>query len=127
VTPRAPRLLIVPGLAAVMAAATLLGRWWAVAVVAALFGLFAAGRVRRVAGTATLAALLAWGALLLADALGPRFGAVGGGLAGATGAPVPAIVVLTLAFAAALAWSAATVAEAVSRRSRPATPGGAPR
>jgi hypothetical protein len=115
VSPAAARVLVPLALAAIMAAATVLLGWWAVAAVAALFGLFAAGRLRRVPGTATLAALLAWGGLLVADALGPRFGAVAAGLAGAMTVPAAVLVAVTLAFAALLAWSAATLAEAASR------------
>ena len=115
VSPAAARLLVPLALAAVIAAATVLLGWWAVAAVAALFGLVAAGRLRRVPGTATLAALLAWGGLLVVDALGPRFGAVAAGLGGAMTLPAAALIALALAFAALLAWSAATLAEAVGR------------
>ena len=114
-SPRTLGLLVPLGLSAVMAGGTVLVGWGAVPALAALFGAFAGRRVRRVGGTAALAALLAWGGLLVVDALGPRFGAVAAGLAGVMRLPAAALVAVTLLFAALLAWSAATLAAAVGR------------
>ena len=62
-----------------------------------------------------LAAALAWGALLLVDAVAGPFGALSAMLGGVLRLPGAVLVLLTLAFPAALAWSAATVVAEVRR------------
>lgn len=62
-----------------------------------------------------LAAALAWGALLVVDAVSGPFGALSAMLGGVLRLPGAVLVLLTLAFPAALAWSAATVVAEVRR------------
>lgn len=62
-----------------------------------------------------LAAALAWGALLVVDAVAGPFGALSAMLGGVLRLPGAVLVLLTLAFPAALAWSAATVVAEVRR------------
>jgi hypothetical protein len=106
------------GLALLMAAGTWFGGWPLVAVVAAGWGVGAAGR-RTAVFTAALAAALAWGALLAYDAsagplgrlvqlFGPMFHLPGG-----------MIVVLTLAYAALLAASASALTRGIRRLMSP--------
>ena len=121
-------------LAVVMALATAAVGWWAVPLAAALIAAVAhgtaAGILRRPGGScaagAALAGALAWGALLLVDALGERFGAVARLVGGVAGVPPAVVVALTLLLPALLAWSAAAVVEGVLAAARPA-PGRRPR
>jgi len=85
--------------------------WWILPVLAALAGAW----LRR--GTdAALGATIAWGGLLLVDAVGGRFGALATSLGGVMGLPPAALIVITLAFAAMLAWSAASLAASLRSR-----------
>lgn len=87
--------------------------WWALPVLAALAGAW----LRR--GTdAALAAVIAWGGLLLIDAAGGRFGALAASLGGVMGLPPSALIGVTLGFAAMLGWSAATFAAFLRPRAR---------
>lgn len=100
--------------ASAMAALTWLLGWWGVAVAALIVGFVfheQGGGGWRVA----LAAALAWGGLLLADAVAGPFAVVSTTLGGVLRVPGFVVVLLTLVFPAALAWSAATVM-AESRR-----------
>jgi hypothetical protein len=94
--------------AVAMAGITWLGGWWAIPVLA-----LCAGRTLRARDgeprLVALAAVLAWGALLLVDAAGGRFGELSAVLGGVLGVPAPALVVVTLLFAALLGWSGAVV------------------
>jgi hypothetical protein len=116
------RILSVVFLAVVIALATLGLGWWAVAPVAALWGLVVGrgSRVSSVGGTASLAAVLAWGALLAVDAASGNLGALGR-LFGAIAKMPPAVfLVLTLVFPALVAWSAAALTASLwPRRERP--------
>jgi hypothetical protein len=105
-------------LAAATAAGTVLVGWWAVPLLAAAFGLAVRGRLRFVPLVAGLAALGAWGGLLLAAAGGDRFGALVGGLAVVMQLGDAALMAVTLLFPFALAWSAATLGEAIGGRVR---------
>jgi hypothetical protein len=85
--------------------------WWAVPLVAALWGLLRPAVWRPIL-SAALAAALGWGCWLLLDALsdpsalarlGQRLGAV-------MQLPFPLLLLLTLLFPALLAWSASALA-----------------
>jgi hypothetical protein len=87
--------------------------WWAVPVVAALWGVMLP-RVSSPAGTAALAAASAWGVWLLLD-WGPNqtaFGTLAGRLGGVMNLPPVVLILITLLLAALLAWSAAALAGA---------------
>jgi hypothetical protein len=85
--------------------------WWVLPVLAAL-----AGAWLRRGSDAALAAVIAWGCLLLIDAVGGRFAALAASLGGVMGLPPAVLIVVTLAFAALLAWSAATLAASLRSR-----------
>jgi hypothetical protein len=78
--------------------------WLSVPVIALLHGLW-----RREVWPPTLAAVLAWSALLALDALGGRFGALATSVGGVIGVPAAGPVIVTIVFAALLAASAATL------------------
>lgn len=89
--------------------------WWAVPVVAALWG----GMLPRVAspaGTAALAAGSAWGVWLLLDwgADQGAFGALAARLGGVMTVPPALLILLTLVLAALLAWSAAALTGSIA-------------
>jgi hypothetical protein len=99
---------------AAMAALTWLLGWWGVLLAAAIVGFVFrdhGGGGWRVG----LSGALAWGALLLFDALAGPFGVVSTTLGGVMRVPGLVLVLVTLALPALLAWSAATVV-AESRR-----------
>ena len=105
-----------------MALLTWLLGWWATAAV----GFVAGALWWRPSATPWLAALgatLAWGALLLADMVGGRFGSLASSLANVMKLPAAALIVVTLLFSALLAWGAAVVgselARLLARRSTP--------
>jgi hypothetical protein len=88
--------------------------WWAVPLFAAI-GAVVARTVRHQPAAATLAAVLAWGALLGWSAVQGSvwaFGRLAGGAMGMSGA---ALILATLIFPAALAWTATVVSQSFSR------------
>src|SRR5687768_12780403 len=101
-------------LAALMAAGTLYVGWWAVPVIAALWGLLAGWRAHGTgrAGLAAAAAALGWAGLLVLDAVGGRLVGLADLFARTAGLPAPVFPLLTLVFPALLAWSAAALAGA---------------
>jgi hypothetical protein len=100
-----------------IAAATWLAGWWGVVLAALVVG--AVHRRRPgIAWLTALAAIVAWGALLLVDAARGRFGALAAAIGGVMRVPAAAVVVVTLLFAALLAWSSAAVGSEVGRRLR---------
>jgi len=103
------RTLSVLLLAVAIAFATVFLGWWAVPVVAFLWGLLAARLLRRPAGAAALAAVLAWAALLGMDAMGGRLTGLGTLFGSIAKLPSGVFFALSLLFPAALAWSAAAL------------------
>ena len=87
--------------------------WWAVPVVAALWGAMLP-RVSAPAGTAALAAASAWGVWLLLDWGTDQnaFASLAGRLGGVMNLPPVVLILITLLLAALLAWSAAALAGA---------------
>jgi hypothetical protein len=102
-------------LAVVMATLTVLIGWWAVPIVAALWGALARGR-RGTGWMPALAAALAWAAILVYDAIVGAVGVLADRLGEVMGVPAAVLPVLTLAFPALLAWSAAYLAGALLSR-----------
>ncbi|HEX6966615.1 MAG TPA: hypothetical protein VF166_12515 [Gemmatimonadaceae bacterium] len=100
-------------LAAAFALATIGFGWWAVALVAAAWGV-AARTLRGAAFAAGVAALLAWSALLAWGAVHGPVAELAVKLAAVMQIPPVALVVATLVFPALLAWSAAAVAGAAT-------------
>jgi hypothetical protein len=100
-----------------IAATTWLAGWWGVVIAALVVG---AGQWQRpgIAWLTALAAIVAWGALLLIDAARGRFGALAAVIGGVMRVPSAAVVVVTLLFAALLAWSSAVVGSEAGRRLR---------
>ena len=96
--------LLVPVLAVLLAATTWLVGWWSVPVVALIVGLW-----RRDTWPVTLAAVLAWTALLVFDVSSGRFRALAVSVGGVMGLPTAAPLIATLVFVALLAASAATL------------------
>jgi hypothetical protein len=96
--------------------------WWGVIVAALVVGAMWPAR-KRIAWLAALAAVVAWSALLLADAAGGRLGVLAASVGGVMQLPAAALVVITLLFAALMAWSATVVGSEVgrllARRARP--------
>jgi hypothetical protein len=101
-----------------MATLTWFAGWWTVPVIGAAYGAWAA-RERLTLVTATLAAVLGWGALLAYDASAGPLGRLLQVLGTLFGLPGAALVVLTLAYAALLAVSAAALARSLRRLVRP--------
>jgi hypothetical protein len=97
-------------LAAAFALATKLG-WWAVPVVAALWGVMRPA-VSAPAATAALAAASAWAAWLLADwqANHHAMEVLTTRLGGVMSVPPAVLILLTLLLGAVLAWAAAALA-----------------
>ena len=85
--------------------------WWAVPVVALLWGVIRPG-VRRPAASAGFAAALAWAAWLIADMVAGAggLGVLADRLGGVMNLPGYALITLTLIFPASLAWSATALA-----------------
>ncbi|HET9012490.1 MAG TPA: hypothetical protein VFN38_11785 [Gemmatimonadaceae bacterium] len=109
-------MIFVMVVAGAMAALTWLLGWWGVLLAALIVGWVfreEGGGGWRVA----LAAALAWGLLLVLDAVLGSFATVARTIGGVLGLPAYLPVLLTLAFPALLGWSAATVA-AETRRIR---------
>ena len=103
--------------AAALAAATAIG-WWAVPVAAGVFGVITrhdrGGPVVAGAG-----AIIAWGGLLVYDAMRGPVGTVAETLGGVLQVRPIAVYVLTLSFAGLLAICAALVARTIARAVRP--------
>lgn len=97
-----------------MATLTWFAGWWMVPVLGAAYGAWAARR-RLALVTATLSAVLGWGALLAYDASAGPLGRLLQVLGALFRLPGAAIVVLTLAYAALLAVSAAALARSLRR------------
>jgi hypothetical protein len=97
-------------LVAAFALASWIG-WWAVPLVAALWG-FLRPAVPRPILTAALAGLLGWAVWLLIDLSyeAAALGRLGSRLAGVLQLPAPVLFLLTLLFPALLAWSSAALA-----------------
>jgi hypothetical protein len=100
-----------------MVATTWFAGWWGVPLAALVLGVM--GRERRgIAWLTSLAAMVAWGALLLLDATSGRFGALATAIGGVMRVPGAVVIVVTLMFAALLAWSAAAIGAEVGRALR---------
>jgi hypothetical protein len=97
-----------------MATLTWFAGWWMVPVIGAAYGAWAA-RQRLTLVTATLSAVLGWGALLAYDASAGPLGRLLQVLGALFRLPGAALVVLTLAYAALLAVSAAALARSLRR------------
>lgn len=102
---------------AAIAALTWLVGWWGVPVVAAIAGVLL-WRRPAIAWLVALAAVVAWSALMLADATRGRFAALSAAVGGTLRVPASALVAVSLLFAALLAWSAAALGAEVARVGR---------
>jgi len=89
--------------------------WWAVPIVAALWGIFGAPAPTR-AMFAALCAATGWGSLLLLHATQGSLGSVASQVGEVMNVPPVALYVLTMLFPAIIAWSAATLSPALRRR-----------
>ena len=98
-------------LAIVLAVATYLVGWICVPIVGAVYAI--AIHKSSAPGEAALAALLAWGALLVRVAVVPAFTTLLERLGGIFPLPGVGVAVLALVFAMALAWSSARLVSAV--------------
>jgi hypothetical protein len=79
--------------------------WWAVPVIA-----LAAGASRHIRPLSlAVAALAAWGVLLVIDSVGPGMQPLTVALSGVMGVPSIAVILLTWIFPALLAWSFGTI------------------
>lgn len=99
------------------AAATAVG-WWGVPAAAAIFGVIT-WRDRGGPIVAGLAAILAWGGILIWDAMSGPTNRVAATLGGVLLVHPVAVYVLTLAFAGLLAICSAICSRAVARAVRP--------
>jgi hypothetical protein len=115
------RLLRFVLVAAAFAAATFAIGWWGVPLVGAAMGVITA-RERGGAAMAALAAMVAWGALLLWDATRGPLGHLASVLAGVLTIRPVGVYAVTLCFAGLLALSASLVARGVTRLVRPPAP-----
>ena len=91
--------------------------WWGVPLAALILGVMGWAR-RGIAWMTSLAAIVAWAALLLLDVTSGRFGALATAIAGVLRVPSAVVVVVTLLFAALLAWSAAALGAEIGRALR---------
>jgi hypothetical protein len=109
------RWLSLVALVTAFALASRLG-WWTVPIVAALWGILRPS-VRAPAGTAALAAALAWGIWLLFDWQQNHAGmaVLATRLGGILKLPPAGLIAGTLILGALLAWSAATLAGGLAR------------
>jgi hypothetical protein len=107
--------LLVTALA--VAALTWAVGWWGV-VLAALLAGAVLWRRRGVAWLVALAAIVAWGALILANAVGGRFPTLASSIGGVMRVPPALLVIVTLLFGALLAWSAAVLGSEIGRATR---------
>ena len=90
--------------------------WWGVVIAALVAG--AVLQRRGAAWLVALAAVVAWGALLAANALGGRFLSLAASIGGVLLVPAVALMIVTLLFCALLAWSAAVVGAEIGRLAR---------
>ncbi len=91
--------------------------WWGVVVGALVAGAVLWQR-RGVAWLVALAAITAWGALILVNSIGGRFETLASSIAGVMRLPSAILVIVTLLFGALLAWSAAVVGSEIGRLAR---------
>ena len=91
--------------------------WWGV-VVAALVAGAVLSRRRGAAWLVALAAVVAWGALILVNSVGGRFPTLASSIAGVMRFPPALLVIVTLLFGALLAWSAAVLGGEIGRLAR---------
>ena len=96
------------------AALTWLVGWWGVVIAALIAGAALCDR-RGVAWLVALAAIMAWCALILANAVGGRFATLAASIAGVMRVPPALLIVVTLLFGALLAWSAAVLGSEIGR------------
>ena len=89
--------------------------WWAVPVVAALWGMFGSPVATRGRFAAACAAF-GWGSLLMLHATRGSVSAVASQVGEVMGVPPAALYGLTILFPALLAWSAATLSPVLRRR-----------
>ena len=108
-------LLVVTAL--VVALLTWLVGWWGVVVAALVAGALLHLR-RGAAWLVALAAIVAWGALILFNAVGGRFATLSATVAGVMRVPPAVLVIVTLLFGALLAWSAAVLGAELGRLAR---------
>ena len=94
-------------LAEAFAVATFAAGWWAVPIVAAIWGLVSTDARR--ARDAALCAAVGWAILLLLDAARGPVGVMAAQLGDIMGLPASVLYLLTLVFPALLAWSAAAL------------------
>jgi hypothetical protein len=91
--------------------------WWGVVVAALVAGALLHLR-RGVAWLVALAAIVAWGSLILVNSMGGRFQALSTSVAGVMRVPPAVLVIVTLLFGALLAWSAAVLGGELARVAR---------
>ncbi|MBI3568237.1 MAG: hypothetical protein HY084_08575 [Gemmatimonadetes bacterium] len=115
------RLLRFVLVAAAFAAATFAIGWWGVPLVGAAMGVITS-RERGGATVAALAAMVAWGALLLWDAARGPLGHLASVLAGVLTIRPVGVYAVTLCFAGLLALTSALVARGVAGLARTPAP-----
>ena len=93
--------------------------WWGV-VIAALLAGAVLWRRRGVAWLVALAAIVAWIALILMNAIGGRFATLASSIGGVMRVPPAVLLIVTLLFGALLAWSAAVLGSEIGRAARSA-------
>ena len=100
-----------------IAALTWLFGWWGLVIAALIAG---AAFHRRGGGAwlVALAAVVAWGALVLVNTLGGRFSTLATSIGGVLRVPAAALLVVTLLVGALLGWSAAVVGGEIGRLAR---------
>ena len=91
--------------------------WWGV-VLGALVAGAVLRRRRGVAWLVALAAITAWGTLILVNSAGGRFPTLASSIAGVMRVPPALLVIVTLLFGALLAWSAAVIGSEIARLAR---------
>lgn len=91
--------------------------WWGVVVAALVAGAMLSHR-RGVHWLVALAAITAWGALILVNSVGGRFATLASSIAGVMRIPAALLVIVTLLFGALLAWSAAVLGSEIGRLAR---------
>ena len=99
------------------AALTWLVGWWGVVLAALVAGAVLSHR-SGVAWLIAFAAIMAWCALILANAVGGRFATLAASIAGVMSVPPALLVIVTLLFGALLAWSAAVLGSEIGRAVR---------
>ena len=105
--------------AVAVAALTWLVGWWGVVIAALVAGAVLSHR-RGVAWLVALAAIAAWSALILANAVGGRFATLASSIGGVMRVPPALLVLVTLLFGGLLAWSAAVLGSEIGRVARSA-------